>query len=225
MAILFKDRKDAGSRLASKLLQYKDRKDVIVLALPRGGVVTGYEVARILNCPLDVIIIKKIGFPGQEELAIGAVSETGAMVLNENIVLSYGISKDYIENQRLHKQEEISRRIALYRGGKGIPPLDGKVIILVDDGIATGATIKVAIAVLKKEKISRLVVAVPVASPDAEESIKKIVDEWVCLETPHDLRAIGYYYEDFDQVSDEEVIKIMKTNEKEQQELRKKERK
>ncbi len=208
--MIYKDRKDAGLQLASRLTKYKDREDVLVLALPRGGVVIGYEVAKALNCLLDIIIIRKIGFPGQTELAIGAVSETGAVVLNEDIISTYTVSKEYIEEEISRQKKEISRRITLYRSGKGIPPLDGKIIILVDDGVATGATIKAAISTLKKEKIVRLVAALPVSSKDAEEEIKKTVDEWVCPETPLDFAAVGNYYQDFTQVSDEEVVELLK---------------
>ncbi len=208
--MIYKDRKDAGLQLASRLTKYKDREDVLVLALPRGGVVIGYEVAKALNCLLDIIIIRKIGFPGQSELAIGAVSETGAVVLNEDIISTYTVSKEYIEEEISRQKKEISRRITLYRSGKGIPPLDGKIIILVDDGVATGATIKAAISTLKKEKIVRLVAALPVSSKDAEEEIKKTVDEWVCPETPVDFAAVGNYYQDFIQVSDEEVVELLK---------------
>lgn len=208
--MIYKDRKDAGLQLASRLTEYKDREDVLVLALPRGGVVIGYEVAKALNCLLDIIIIRKIGFPGQTELAIGAVSETGAVVLNEDIISTYTVSKEYIEEEISRQKKEISRRITLYRSGKGIPPLDGKIIILVDDGVATGATIKAAISTLKNEKILRLVAALPVSSKDAEEEIKKTVDEWVCPETPVDFAAVGNYYQDFTQVSDEEVVELLK---------------
>jgi len=208
--MIYKDRKDAGLQLASRLTKYKDREDVLVLALPRGGVVIGYEVAKALNCLLDIIIIRKIGFPGQTELAIGAVSETGAVVLNEDIISTYTVSKEYIEEEISRQKKEILRRITLYRSGKGIPPLDGKIIILVDDGVATGATIKAAISTLKNEKIVRLVAALPVSSKDAEEEIKKTVDEWVCPETPVDFAAVGNYYQDFTQVSDEEVVELLK---------------
>jgi putative phosphoribosyl transferase len=208
--MIYKDRKDAGLQLASRLTEYKDREDVLVLALPRGGVVIGYEVAKALNCLLDIIIIRKIGFPGQSELAIGAVSETGAVVLNEDIISTYTVSKEYIEEEISRQKKEILRRITLYRSGKGIPPLDGKIIILVDDGVATGATIKAAISTLKNEKIVRLVAALPVSSKDAEEEIKKTVDEWVCPETPVDFAAVGNYYQDFTQVSDEEVVELLK---------------
>ncbi len=212
--MLYKDRKDAGKRLASKLTRYKDRENVLVLALPRGGVVTGYEIAALLNCPIDVLIIRKIGFPGQPELAIGAVSETGAVVLNEHIISSYGVSENYITDEISRQQVEIARRVSLYRGGKGIPSLDDRVIILVDDGVATGATMKAAVSTLKKEKIERLIVALPVASKDAEDQIKKTVDEWICLETPYDFMAVGNYYEDFSQVNDEEVVEILKAGQK-----------
>jgi putative phosphoribosyl transferase len=208
--MIYKDRKDAGLQLASRLTKYKYREDVLVLALPRGGVVIGHEVAKALNCLLDIIIIRKIGFPGQTELAIGAVSETGAVVLNEDIISTYTVSKEYIEEEISRQKKEISRRITLYRSGKGIPPIDGKIIILVDDGVATGATIKAAISTLKKEKIVRLVAALPVSSKDAEEEIKKTVDEWVCPETPVDFAAVGNYYQDFTQVSDEEVVELLK---------------
>lgn len=208
--MLYKDRKDAGIQLASKLMHYKGKEGVLALALPRGGVVTGYEIAKLLHCPLDVIIIRKIGFPGQPELAIGAVSETGAVVLNQKILSIYGIPEDYIKSEISRQREEIARRITLYRGGKGIPPLEGKIVILVDDGVATGTTMKAAISTLKKEEIARLVAALPVASKDAESEIKKMVDEWICLQTPYDFMAVGNYYKDFVQVSDEEVVEFLK---------------
>jgi putative phosphoribosyl transferase len=163
-----------------------------------------------LNCPLDIIIIRKIGFPGQPELAIGAISETSAVVLNKAIISTYNVSKDYIEREITKQKNEISRRIDFYRGGKGIPPLEGKIIILVDDGIATGATMKAAISTLKKEKIVRLIAALPVSSEDAAEEIKKMVDEWVCPETDMWFTAVGNYYQDFAQVSDEEVVEFLK---------------
>lgn len=208
--MVYKDRREAGAKVASRLMHYRDKADVIVLALPRGGVVNGSEIARLLNVPLDIIIIRKIGFPGQPELAIGAVSETGAVVLNEDIVSAYRIKKDYIEGEIERHREEISRRKALYRGGKGIPPLAGKTVILVDDGVATGATMKAAISTLKEERPARLVVALPVASQEAEAEIKEMVDEWVCLMAPMEFMAIGNFYEDFSQVSDEEVVELLR---------------
>lgn len=209
--MIFKDRQDAAVKLASRLEHLKDRQDAIILALPRGGVVTGYEISRILHLPLDIIIIRKIGFPGQPELAIGAVSETGFFVLNEDIISNYRISKEYIEREIRKQEEEISRRKSLYRGGLGLPPLEGKVVILVDDGIATGATMKAAIGAIKAEKVARLIVAVPVAPPETAEEIKRMVDELICLETPYYFTAVGAFYEDFSQVSDSEVVRLLRS--------------
>lgn len=212
--MIYKDRKDAGKKLASLLKQYKDRKDTIVLALPRGGVVVGFEVSKALNCPLDIIIIRKIGCPDQPELAIGAVSETGAIVLNEYIISAYNVSKEYLEKEISNQRKEIFRRKDLYRGGKDIPRLDGKTVILVDDGVATGATMKAAISTLKKENLSSLIVALPVASKEAALEIREMVDEWICPEIPDWFNAVGEFYQDFTQISDEEVIEILKKSSK-----------
>ena len=208
--MVYRDRKDAGKQLAENLMHYRDKADVIVLGLPRGGVTVAYEVASVLHCPLDILIVRKIGFPGNPELAAGAVSETGTVVLNEDIVSGYGVSTAYLEGETARQKQEIARRIALYRGGKGIPPFTGKTVILVDDGVATGATVKAAISTLKKEKIAKLVVALPVASQEAEGEIAPMVDEWVCLQAPAGFRAVGQYYDDFTQVEDEEVVAMLK---------------
>lgn len=206
---MFRDRRDAGIQLARRLLHYKDMEDVLVLALPRGGVVTGFEIAQSLNVPLDVLIVRKIGAPFQPELAVGALSETGTVILNQDVLTSYDIPKSYIDNEISRQKEEISRRIILYRMGKGLRDLEGKIIILVDDGVATGATIKAAIATLKKEKLKKLVVALPVAPPETAHEIKGMVDEFLCIETPVYFMAVGNYYLDFFQVSDAEVVKIL----------------
>ncbi len=206
---MFRDRRDAGSKLAEKLKNYKNRKEVLVLALPRGGVVTGFEVARYLHSPLDVLIVRKIGAPRQPELAAGAISETGAVVLNQDVVSGYGISKKYIDDAVAGQKEEIARRQKLYRKGESITSLEGKVIVLVDDGVATGATMKAAIEALKGEKIRKLVVALPVAPPETANELKKMVDEFVCLETPQYFMAVGNHYQDFEQVSDEEVVRLI----------------
>lgn len=209
---IFKDRRDAGRELAPGLKNYKNRKGVIVLALPRGGVVTGYEVASYLHCPLDIIIIRKLGFPGQPELAIGAVSETGAVVLNEYLISSGGISEEYIDREISYQKGEIERRVGLYRKGKGIPHLRGKTIILVDDGVATGATMKAAISTLKVEGVAKLIAALPVAPPDTAEELRQMVDEFFCLETPSYFMAVGSFYQDFTQVRDEEVVEILESS-------------
>lgn len=205
---MFADRRDAGFQLAKKLKQYKD-KDVLVLALPRGDVVTAAEIARTISAPLDVLIVRKIGFPGQPELAIGAVSETGAVVFNQ-LLVSYGdVTKGYLENEIALLKGEIARRVRLYRNGKEIERLEGRTIILVDDGVATGASMKAAIVTLKEEKIKRLVVALPVAPVRTANELREFCDEFVCLSLPSDFTAVGQFYRDFAQVSDEEVKEIL----------------
>jgi len=206
---IFKDRRDGGEQLASKLKDYKDRKRVLVLALPRGGVVIGFEVASYINCPLDVIIIRKLGFPGQPELAIGAVSETGTVVLNESIISAYGVSEEYIQEEISRQKAVIEKRVNLYRKGQGIHDLKWKTIILLDDGAATGATMKAAISTLNVEGIEKLIVALPVAPPETAEELRQMADELICLETPDDFMAVGSYYLDFTQVTDKDVVKIL----------------
>jgi len=211
---MFNDRRDAGVHLASRLEEYKGQTGVLVLALPRGGVATGYEIAHYLKVPLDIVIVRKIGFPGQPELAIGAVSETGRVVLNESIISTYGVSKDYIEREVSQQKKEISRRAELYRKGKRLPSLEGKTIILVDDGVATGATMKAAIITLKEEKSKKLIVALPVAPVGMADEIEQMADTFICIETPFDFMAVGAYYHDFTQVSDEEVIDLLERSAK-----------
>ncbi len=214
---MFRDRRDAGIRLAERFLSYKKKEGVLVLALPRGGVVTGFEIARRLDVSLDVLIVRKIGFPGQPELAIGAVSETGTVVLNQSIVTTYNVSEDYINDEISRQKREISRRVQLYRQGRGIRDLSDKTIILVDDGVATGATMKAAIATLKRENIKKLIIALPVASFDTANELRNMVDEFICLETPIYFIAVGNYYYDFSQISDEEVEEILKVSVSEDQ--------
>jgi putative phosphoribosyl transferase len=211
---MFADRRDAGVQLISRLKEYKDQQGVIVLALPRGGVATGYEIARSLNIPLDIVIVRKIGFPGQPELGIGAVSETGTVVLNTSIISTYGVPKEYIEREVSRQKEEISRRVKLYRKGKRLPSLEGRTVILVDDGVATGATMKSAIATLKEENLKKLIVALPVAPPGVVKELEQMVDVFICIETPFDFMAVGSYYHDFTQVSDEEVINLLERSAK-----------
>ncbi len=206
---MFRDRKDAGIQLARRLLYYQERKDVLVLALPRGGVVTGSEIASSLNLPLDVLIVRKIGVPFQPELAAGALSETGTVVFNKDVLSSYDILPSYLDGEILKQKGEISRRIMLYRKGKGMQDLEGKTIILTDDGVATGATMKAAIETLKKERLKKLVVALPVAPPEVAHEIKGMVDEFLCIETPSYFMAVGNHYIDFTQVSDADVVKIL----------------
>jgi putative phosphoribosyl transferase len=206
---MFRNRSEAGNRLAARLDRYKDRDDVFVLALPRGGVVTGYEIARTIGAPLDVLIVRKIGFPYQPELAAGALAETGSLVLNRDIMAMGGLSEEALKSEIDRQKEEIARRIVLYRGGRTLSNLRGKTVILVDDGVATGATMKAAIAALKQENIAQLVVALPVAPPETAEVLRTMVDELICLETPLYFMAVGAHYSDFNQVTDEEVVKLL----------------
>lgn len=211
---MFRDRKDAGIQLAEKLQKYKGQEETLVLALPRGGVITGFEIARILKAPLDILIVRKIGFPGQPELAIGAVSETGTVVLIQSIISSYRVADAYIEKEISKQKEEISRRARLYRKDRSIKKFEGKTIILVDDGVATGATMKAAIETLKKENIPRLVVALPVSPPETAQELRQMTDEFICLATPEGFMAVGNHYQDFTQVSDAEVVDMLQRSEK-----------
>jgi len=207
---MFTDRRDAGVQLAGKLTHYKGHEGVLILALPRGGVVTGFAIARVINAPLDILIVRKMGYPGNEELAIGAISETGTVILNERIISTSGIPTKYIEDEITKQKEEIVRRTRLYRAGKSLEKLEGKTIILVDDGVATGATMKAAIATLKMEKIGRLVVSIPVSPIQTAEELRMMADEFIYLNIPEDFKAVGNYYHDFSQVSDDEVVKILR---------------
>jgi predicted phosphoribosyltransferase len=206
----YKDRRDAGRKLAGDLAEYKQSDSVIVLAIPRGGVILGYEVAMALNAPLDVIIPRKIGAPGNPELAVGAVTEDGARVLNEEIVNMLGISKNYLEEITEREIAEIRRRALIYREGRSSPNLEHKTVIIVDDGLATGATMKAAIKSVRERKASRIVVAVPVAPPDTIRQLSKQADKTVCPVVYEPFYAIGQFYTDFDQVSDEEVVQLLR---------------
>ena len=205
----FKNREDAAEKLARELLEYWD-KNPVVLAIPRGGIVIGYEVAQIVNAPLDLIIPRKIGAPNDSELAIGAVTEDGTTILNQQLVAELGVSNEYIESEKSKQIQEIRRRIKVYRGEAAALSLEGRTIILVDDGIATGSTMKAAIHSIRKKKPSAIVAAAPVGPPDTVEELKKEVDKLICLIIYEPFFAIGQFYDDFDQVTDEEVIRLLK---------------
>ena len=216
---LFRDRKDAGLRLAERLARYRD-EDSVVLALPRGGVPVGYEVARALKVPLDVFIARKLGAPNQPELGIGAVAQDGSRVLNERIVEEIGVSEEYIERVAAEETKEAERRIKLFRGERPEPEVRERTAILVDDGIATGVTTRAAIEALRRRDPRRLVLAVPVCATHAAESLRREVDELICLEAPLNLMAIGLWYRHFEQTSDEEVIDLLERARREQEEER-----
>jgi putative phosphoribosyl transferase len=204
----FKDRIEAGRILAEALSEYKD-KNPIILAIPRGGVVVAYEVAKALNAPLDLIIPRKIGAPNQPELAIGAVTKDGTTVLNRDILQYLRVPDDYVKEEVGHQVDEIKRRMDRYLGDKPRLSVEGKVVIIIDDGVATGATIRAAIASIRKRKPALIVLAIPVGPPDTIEELRREADKVICLMTPEPFFAIGQFYESFEQTSDEEVIQIL----------------
>ena len=212
----FRDREDAGRRLAKRLARYRD-EDSVVFALPRGGVPVGYEVARALKAPLDVFIARKLGAPNQPELGIGAVTQDGLRVLNEGIIREIGIYEEYIERIAAEETKEAERRLKLFRGERPEPEVRERTAILVDDGIATGVTTRAAIEVLRRGDPRRLVLAVPVCAARTVESLRKEADELICLEAPSDLMAIGLWYRHFEQTSDEEVIELLERARREQE--------
>lgn len=206
----FSDRKEAGERLAEALLTYKGQ-DVVVLAIPRGGVPVGLSIAAALQAPLDIVLVRKIGAPSQPELAVAAVvdGEHAQTVRNEEVLAMLGVSDDYMKSETERQLAEIERRRSLYLGDRTRPPLEGKTVIVVDDGIATGATVRAALKGIRLSKPERLVLAVPVAPPDTVDALRGEVDELVCLHAPEGFFAIGQFYVNFDQLSDEAVIDLL----------------
>jgi putative phosphoribosyl transferase len=207
----FVDRVDAGKRLASELKNFSGKKG-IVLSIPRGGVVVGYMIAKTLNLPLDIIIPRKIGAPENPELAIGAVAEDGTAILDQNLIKYLGVSREYIKEETERQKQEIRRRLKLYRQDASYPDLKGLDVIVVDDGIATGSTMKAALASVKNRGASSITVAVPVGPPSTIVELEKMADRVVCLYTPEFFQAIGEFYRDFSQTSDEEVIGLLQEN-------------
>jgi len=207
--MLFVNRRDAGIQLAEKLRQYEKNPIVIVLGLARGGVVVAAEVARALDAPLDVFVVRKLGFPGHEELAIGAIASGEACVLDCEIIQGYGIPEEVVDAIQESERRELARRELAYRGDE--PPADviGRIVILVDDGIATGSSMRAAIAALRPRHPAKIVVAVPVAPASTVRSIETEVDEVVCLSKPKDFLAVGEWYEDFQPVSDRDVRRLL----------------
>ena len=202
---LFRDRRDAGRVLAEKLAAYANRPDVLVLALPRGRVPVAYEVARALGAPLDVFVVRKLGVPGYEELAMGAVATGGVRVLNDQLIERLGIPDHVIDAVTARERQELARRERLYRGGRPPPDMSGRSVILVDDGLATGATMKAAIEALRQQNPARIVVAVPTAAPETCEEMKAKADDVICAITPEPFDAVGRWYQNFSQTTDEEV--------------------
>ena len=205
----FRDRPEAGRALAKELAGYAGRDDVIVLGLPRGGVPVAFEVARALGAPLDVFLVRKLGVPGHEELAMGAIASGGVLLLHDPVVRGLGIPEEIIDEVAETERIELERRAHLYRDGRPEPHLKGKVAILIDDGLATGASMRAAVAALRKAGPRRIVVAVPVASTSTCEEFRDIVDEVICARTPEPFRAVGLWYDDFSQTTDTEVRDLL----------------
>jgi putative phosphoribosyl transferase len=205
----FRDRTEAGQLLAAQLTTYAHRSDVLVLALPRGGVPVAFEVAKALQVPLDVLIVRKLGVPGYEELAMGAIASGGVRVLNEQVVRMLNIPKKVIDKIAAHEQGEVERRERLYRGERPPVEIHGRTIILVDDGMATGATMHAAVVAVRQRGPARLIIAVPVAASATCEEFATEVDELVCLSQPEAFYAVGIWYEHFSQTTDEEVRHLL----------------
>ena len=207
---IFEDRRQAGQLLAEKLKNFKDKQHTIVLALPRGGVPVGYEIAQALNLPLDIFLVRKLGAPGQEELAFGAIAMGGIVVFNEEIVKRLNISPESIQAVIAQEQQVLQERERKYRGARAFPNLKNQNVILVDDGIATGATMRAAIQAIRALGCAKLIVAAPVAPPEIFDQFAGLSDQIICLETPSPFFAIGGWYQDFSQTSDEEVYELLK---------------
>jgi putative phosphoribosyl transferase len=210
MAKLFQDRTDAGRTLAKKLSHYVDRKDIVVLGMPRGGVPVAFEVAQSLRVSLDVFIVRKLGVPGQEELAMGAIASGGIRVLNDVVIRSKRISEAVIDAVTERERIELDRRELAYRGHRAAPIVRGKTVILVDDGIATGSTMLAAVAALKQQPPVRIVVAAPAAPVESCDELQQVVDEVVVIVRPDPFYSVGQSYEIFGQISDEEVQKLLR---------------
>ncbi|MGO4404161.1 phosphoribosyltransferase [Bosea sp. RAF48] len=209
MATVFSDRREAGRKLGNRLRRYRERGDVVVLALPRGGVPVGFEVARALKAPLDVLVVRKLGFPGDEEMAMGAIATAGTRVLNRDVIAALGIAQDVIDKVAAKEEQELLRRERLYRGDRAPLYLEGRTVIVVDDGLATGATMRAAVMALRDKHPARIVVAAPVGSREICEAMKTVAEEVVCVTMPRYFVGVGSWYSDFSQTSDDEVRSLL----------------
>ena len=205
----FQDRREGGERLAEQLRAYANRADVIVLALPRGGVPVGFEVADALRVPLDVFVVRKLGVPGQGELAMGALASGGVRVLDNDVIRMARVAATDIERTTLVAANELSRLEARYRGARPFPDIHGKTVILVDDGLATGSTMRAAVQAVRAQSPAAIVVAVPVGAIETCDALRAIADAVVCIATPEPFRAVGLWYEDFSQTTDDEVHALL----------------
>lgn len=210
MTMVFDDRTDAGRKLAARLDQYKDKRDVLVLGLPRGGVPVAYEVAEHLGAPLDVFLVRKLGVPGNEEFAMGAIATGGVRVINDYALRQMGVTTEALAAVAAREQRELERRESLYRGDEVEPDIAGKTVILVDDGLATGATMRAAVLAVKVKKPRKVVVAVPTGSAEACHILAAEADEVLCLDVPAHFGGVGAWYRDFSQTSDQEVLDLLR---------------
>jgi putative phosphoribosyl transferase len=207
---VFSDRREAGLALASKLRHYAGRNDVVVLALPRGGVPVAFEVAESLDAPLDIFLVRKLGMPGHPEYAMGAIASGGVRVLSEDVVQAHNIPQSAIDTIARREQQELERREREYRRGAALADLRGRIVILVDDGLATGSTMRAAVQAVRQRGPARVVVAVPVGAPSTCAEFADVTDETVCARTPEPFSAVGRWYLDFSQTSDEEVQALLR---------------
>lgn len=205
----FTNRAEAGRQLAEKLTAYRGHANAIVLGLPRGGVPVAHEVAARLGLPLDVFVVRKLGVPGYEELAMGAIASGNVLVLNDDVMRALPNAEAILEAVRVREKVELQRRETRYRQGRAAPDLKGRVVILVDDGLATGATMRAAAAALRKQGVGKIVVAVPVGAPETCHEIESVADETICASRPAFFHGVGQFYEDFSQTSDEEVRELL----------------
>ena len=205
----FADRREAGRILSGQLISYAGRDDVIVLGLPRGGVPVAFEAAQALNAPLDFFLVRKLGAPGHEELAMGAIASGGVVVVNEEVVRALRISADTVMAEVESEREELTRREAIYRGGRRPLDVRRKIVILIDDGLATGSTMRAAVTALRQKEPARIVVAVPVGAASTCAELRLIADECVCAIAPENFRAVGLWYDDFAQTLDDEVCDLL----------------
>ncbi len=212
---IFEDRTDAGKKLAKQLTEYKDKKDVIVLGLPRGGVPVAYEVAKTLHAPLDVFIVRKLGVPGQPELAMGALASGGVRVMNDNVIRQSGVSEKQIEEIVEQERQILKEREEIYRQTRPNVEIAGKTVLLVDDGLATGASMRAAVSALQELNPEKIIIAVPTAPADTCEDFKSQVDQVVCLRNPSPFWGVGGSYQNFSQTSNEEVRELLERSEKE----------
>lgn len=209
LRIPFSDRAEAGRALAERLAEEGDWRDALVLALPRGGVPVAWQVAERLGLELDILVVRKLGTPGNPELAMGAIASGGVQVMNEDILRYVHVSHAEIEGTLVQETHELQRREHAYRGDRPRPTIEGRAVVLVDDGLATGATMRAAVQAVRKLGASSVTVAVPVAAPDSVSLLEPLADRIVCLHLPHDLYAIGRWYEDFDQTPDRQVVELL----------------